>query len=148
MDKKPLPYFMVGLRAVVQAYQAYEKVAHAHFAELGLNSAQFDILATLGNTSGMTCRELGERTFITKGSLTGVLDKMIERGWIVREPHPTDRRVVMIRLTNEGQALFESSFSAHIAYMENVLKHVTPEEFDRIAAACHPMTAVLRNKGS
>jgi hypothetical protein len=54
----------------VQCYQAFEAYSATHIRTLGLTPPQFDIVATLGNTSGMTATELGEKTLITKGTLT------------------------------------------------------------------------------
>ena len=67
----------------MQCYQAFEAYSAAHVRELGLTPPQFDIIATLGNTDGMTATELGEKTLITKGTLTGVVDRLSARavGW-------------------------------------------------------------------
>ena len=54
----------------------------------------------------MTCRELGEKTLITKGTLTGVLDRMEARGLIRRGPSDADRRQVFVSLT-AADMLFE-----------------------------------------
>ena len=46
--------------------------------DAGLTVSQADVIFTLGNTAGMTCGEIGERTLITKGTLTGVIDRVSE----------------------------------------------------------------------
>jgi DNA-binding MarR family transcriptional regulator/cytochrome c556 len=71
---------------------------------LGLTPAQFDIVATLGNTPGLSFRELGERTLITKGTLTGVVDRLEARGLVERVASDHDRRSVTVRLTAAGDA--------------------------------------------
>lgn len=84
MKKFEKPEFLSMLKQLIMCYQGYEKLANQHFAELGLTSAQFDIIATLGNTEGMTCKDLGEKTFITKGTMTGVLDRLEKkRGFLL-----------------------------------------------------------------
>jgi DNA-binding MarR family transcriptional regulator len=84
---------------------------------MGLTPPQFDIIATLGNTSGMTATELGDRTLITKGTLTGVVDRLAGRGWLERVAHESDGRSQIIRLTPSGEALFARVFPAHLAHM-------------------------------
>ncbi|MFZ3174178.1 MAG: MarR family transcriptional regulator, partial [Thiobacillus sp.] len=74
--------FLPTVQALVQCYQAFEAYSAAHIRTLGLTPPQFDIVATLGNTSGMTATELGEKTLITKGTLTGVVDRLVDRGWV------------------------------------------------------------------
>ena len=98
----PKEQFVRTLRSLAECYQAFEAYSGAHVRKLGLTSAQFDIVATLGNTPGMTCKELGEKTLITKGTLTGVLDRMEMRGLIRRSPSDADRRQVFVALTPQG----------------------------------------------
>lgn len=110
--------FLPTLQALVQCYQAFEAYSGAHIRQLGLTPPQFDIVATLGNTGGMTATELGEKTLITKGTLTGVVDRMIDRGWVERVAHERDRRSQIIRLTRSGKTLFARVFPAHMAHMD------------------------------
>lgn len=104
------------IRLLAQCYQAFERLSGRHVRELGLTPAQFDIVATLGNTAGLSFRELGERTLITKGTLTGVVDRLCERGVVSRCAHATDGRSSMVRLTADGERLFAEVFPAHSAH--------------------------------
>lgn len=90
--------------------QLFEKKSSARIRSFGFTESQFDIIATLGNTSGMTCRELGEKTLITKGTLTGVLDRLIIKGIIVRTPDDADRRQSIVKLTHKGEQTFADIF--------------------------------------
>ncbi len=106
------------VQALVHCYQAFVAHSESHIRTLGLTPAQFDIVATLGNTPGMTATELGEKTLITKGTLTGVVDRLVERGWVERIAHESDRRCQTVRLTKAGDKLFARVFPAHLAYMQ------------------------------
>lgn len=108
--------FLRTLRLLAETYQAFERLSGRHVRELGLTPAQFDIVATLGNTPGMSFRELGERTLITKGTLTGVVDRLAERRLVERVASDTDRRSVTVRLTAAGEREFRRVFAAHIAH--------------------------------
>ena len=108
--------FLRSLRLLAEAYQAFERLSGRHVRELGLTPAQFDIVATLGNTSGMPFRELGERTLITKGTLTGVVDRLEARGLVERVASDVDRRSVTVRLTAAGEREFRRVFEPHIAH--------------------------------
>ena len=96
---KPKPAFLPLMRELVRCYQAFEQYSAAHIRELGLTPAQFDVIATLGNTEGMTFKELGEKTLITKGTLTGVVDRLVEKGLVTRKDHPCDARCFKVVLT-------------------------------------------------
>jgi MarR family 2-MHQ and catechol resistance regulon transcriptional repressor len=109
--------FLRSLRLLAETYQAFERLSGRHVRELGLTPAQFDIVATLGNTAGMSFRTLGERTLITKGTLTGVVDRLEARGVVERVASDTDRRSVIVRLTPAGEGEFRRVFEPHIAHL-------------------------------
>ncbi|TCP14786.1 MarR family transcriptional regulator [Crenobacter luteus] len=109
--------FLPLIRELVRTYQAFEAYSNAHVRELGLTPPQFDVIATLGNTPGMSCKELSERTLITKGTLTGVIDRLADKGLVGRQALAEDRRSVFVALTDAGQTLFDTVFPAHLAHM-------------------------------
>ena len=86
-----------------------------HF--IGRESQRAVRAAGLGDTGGMTCKELSEKTLVTKGTLTGVLDRLERKGLVARVPSREDRRSIFIRLTPKGDALFLKVFPTHINYM-------------------------------
>ncbi len=106
------------LRELVRAYQAFERYSAADVVRRGLTPAQFDVLATLGNTEGMHAKTLGARTLITKGTLTGVVDRLLAKGLVRRDADPDDGRRQVVRLTAAGQALFEQVFPAHARHVQ------------------------------
>lgn len=120
------------LRRLTTAYQAFAAYSAAQVRTLGLTPPQFDVLATLGNQPGMTCRELGERTLITKGTLTGVLDRMASRGLLSREPLEHDRRSVFVCLTPAGERLFAKVFPAHARHLCERLRGLDCAELERL----------------
>ena len=74
------------------------------FSRHGLTGPQFDVLATLHRGEGIMQQELAARMLVTKGNVTGVVDRMEALGWIERRPDPEDRRVNRLYLTEaEGR---------------------------------------------
>ena len=98
------------IRELVRTYQAFEQRSNERIRQHGLTPAQFDVIATLGNTEGMSCKQLTEKTLITKGTLTGVLDRLLEKGLISRNVDQSDRRSLFVRLTESGESLFAITF--------------------------------------
>lgn len=111
------PYLKV-LRPLVEAYLAFWREDSRHIKSLKLTPSQFDVIATLGDTDGMTCAELSNTTLVTKGTLTGVLDRLAAKGLIKRETVAGDRRCIKIKLTEKGEVLFRKVFAAHIAHLK------------------------------
>lgn len=116
--------FRSTLRELVRCYQAFESYASAHIQKQGLTISQFDILVTLGSGQGMTPKELVEKTLITKGTLTGVVDRLLIKGLVKRTPSTLDGRSQIITLTPKGQKLFEKVFPEHLDYMGQALAHL------------------------
>lgn len=135
--------FLPTIQALVQCYQAFVSRSDSHIRTLGLTPAQFDIIATLGNTPGMTASELGGKTLITKGTLTGVVDRLVERGWVERAAHDTDRRCQIVRLTKAGEKLFAKVFPAHLDYMTAHFAGATAADHKRWQSALRGLQAQL-----
>jgi DNA-binding MarR family transcriptional regulator len=138
--------FLPTVQALVQCYQAFELDSAAHIRALGLTPPQFDIIATLGNTSGMTATALGEKTLITKGTLTGVVDRLVERGWVERAAHDSDRRCQIVRLTPSGEALYEQAFPAHMAHLAACFAGVSAAEHARWQSALHELKLLFKKE--
>ena len=110
--------FMPVMRELVRAYQAFTRFDAGLIRGYGLTQAQFDIIATLGNTDGMTFKQIGELTLITKGTLTGVVDRLERDGLVRRHAGGDDRRSTLVRLTAKGERMFEQAFPRHIAALK------------------------------
>ena len=116
------------LRELSGTYQAFEVYSSAHVRSLGLTPAQFDIVATLGNTPGMSPKELGEKTLITKGTLTGVVDRLADKKFVRRIASPSDGRSQIVQLTPQGEKLFARIFPAHMAHIERAFARLSQKE--------------------
>ena len=70
---------------------------------LGLSAAELLALAHLSLDGQLGPTELTHRLHVTTGAMTAMLDRLADRGYIVREPHPSDRRRIVVRLSDEGR---------------------------------------------
>jgi MarR family transcriptional regulator, 2-MHQ and catechol-resistance regulon repressor len=127
--------FIPTMRELVRTYQAFSAFSEAHVRQFDLTPSQFDVIATLGNTDGLTMGEIGDRTLITKGTLTGVIDRLIKKDLVCRATPDDDRRSVFVQLTPAGETLFETVFPDHIAHLK--------ERFDRLDASELELLKVL-----
>ncbi len=144
----PKEQFIRTLRSLAECYQSFEAYSSAHVRKLGLTGAQFDIVATLGNTPGMTCKELAGKTLITKGTLTGVLDRLEARGLIRRSATDADRRQVFVALTPHGVRTFDRVFPAHIDHLKPAFTVLSPRELDQTTELLHKLRDALREARS
>jgi DNA-binding MarR family transcriptional regulator len=69
---------------------------------LGVSAAGGLALGQLRDHGPMSPSELGERLIVTRATVTGVVDSLERRGLVRRTPNPTDRRSLLIEITDEG----------------------------------------------
>src|SRR5580658_3018553 len=77
----------------------------AALADLSLSAAEINALANLGDEGTVNVRQLTDRTGTRASTLTGVLDRLENRGYLTRELDPADRRSFRLPLTDAGQAV-------------------------------------------
>jgi MarR family 2-MHQ and catechol resistance regulon transcriptional repressor len=125
--------YLRSIRLLSECMQSFEKISSKRVRSLGFTDSQFDIIATLGNTPGMTCKELGEKTLITKGTLTGVLDRLEQKGLIQRE-RGEDRRQLFVKLTPEGELQFANAFPEVVKQGREIFSEYQAEDYDALEA--------------
>jgi len=134
------------VRELVRTFQAFEQLSTQRIRRHGLTHPQFDVIATLGNTPGMSCRELSERTLITKGTLTGVLDRLLEKGLITRTVPEHDRRSLFVALTPAGEAVFNEAFPDVVSYCGEVLDYLDDDALAHHVALLETLRAAISQK--
>ena len=72
-------------------------------ADLNLSAAETNALANLGAGGTLSVRQLSELTGTRASTLTGLLDRLENRGYLVREVDPSDRRSFRLPLTDLGR---------------------------------------------
>ncbi len=90
----------VASRKVISLY-------HAHLKALDLTYTQYLVLMVLWETDGIPVSELGKRLFLDNGTLTPLLKKMEQQGYLSRTRTVKDERVVIISLTETGKNMKE-----------------------------------------
>ena len=71
--------------------------------DLSLSAAEINALANLGEGGTLSVRQLSERAGTRASTLTGLLDRLENRGYLVREVDPADRRSFRLPLTDQGR---------------------------------------------
>jgi MarR family transcriptional regulator, organic hydroperoxide resistance regulator len=109
-------------------------------ADLHLGAAEINALANLGAGGTVNVRQLSERTGTRASTLTGLLDRLENRGYLTRELDPGDRRSFRLPLTNDGQAV-AARIHAVIADLErDALDHLSATQI----AGYHAVIAALQ----
>ncbi len=123
----PRQDFIPLLRELARAYQAFASYDAAGYRDSGLTPSQADVIFALGNAGGANFKEISRMTLITKGTLTGVVDRLAQKGLVERVASTEDRRSIRLVLTREGQTVFEREFPRQMSYLK--------QRFDRLSKA-------------
>jgi DNA-binding MarR family transcriptional regulator len=73
-------------------------------AEHGLTPARAEVIWLLHRDGPLTQRVLSQALKCTPRNVTGLVDALHAAGFVTRTPHPTDRRAVLVTLTDRGSA--------------------------------------------
>jgi DNA-binding MarR family transcriptional regulator len=97
-------------------------------AAFGISLARFDLLAQLERAGGMlTMSDASKRMMVTNGAVTGLVDRLAQEGFVIREPHPKDRRTIFVRLTEQGRSRFLAMAREHEGWTVALLSGLAPE---------------------
>lgn len=119
----------------VRLHRRVSAAVGAELRRLGLSIPQFDVLSTLTEREGLTQQELAARLYVTKGNVSGLIDRLVEARLVERHPIPGDRRSHALHLTSEGTRLARAGIAAQTAYVGRTLGSLPPAdlaEFERL----------------
>jgi len=77
-----------------------------------------------------TASELAKMRRVSLQSVSVLVQGMVERGWIIRTPDPTDRRQFLLQITPEGVAKADATHNQIVGFLMQLLADVTEEEID------------------
>jgi MarR family 2-MHQ and catechol resistance regulon transcriptional repressor len=113
---------------LVKAFQAASKYLYAGLAETGIDETDFRILEALLNKGPLPVNTIGPKVFLTPGSISTAVDRLVERGLVIRVESPEDRRVRVVSLTPTGKKLITPVFRKHAAEIKRVFADASPKE--------------------
>jgi DNA-binding MarR family transcriptional regulator len=118
-------------------------------AKVGMSHGEMQSLHLLQLHGSMTPGQLSALTGLTTGAITALVDRLERAGLAQREPHPTDRRKVVVSADHERiGALLGPHYAEQAEHVAQVIGTFTPAEletiaqfFTRLTAARHPSAA-------
>jgi len=128
---------MQELAGAYQAFSLYDAEGLRKSGS-GLTPSQARVIFTIGGTEGMTCKDIGDITLITKGTLTGVIDRLEEKGLVERWSVEGDGRKTIVALTRRGQRIYEREFPRHVEFLK--------EKFGKLGAGDRKQATALLQK--
>ena len=100
----------------------------ARLAPFGVTPGQYGVLKCLWDENGLTVKQLAERMYLDSSTITGLLDRMEQKGLIKRLPDASDRRALSVMLTPAGEELKSPVSQAILDANKSVLHNFSEAE--------------------
>lgn len=102
LPAKPELQILQALRRIIRAVDIHSRKLAAQY---GITGPQLVCLATLCDDGAMTGAELSRRVYVSASTITGIIDRLEQRGYVERKRDDIDRRRVLLHATPEGYKL-------------------------------------------
>jgi DNA-binding MarR family transcriptional regulator len=134
-------------RAFLEASQRLcDELDRELLRDVDMPLAYYQILAMLSEAPQRTLRmsELADRTWSSRSRLSHAVDRLEDRGWVIRSSCPSDKRGSFAVLTDAGMAVLEAAAPSHV---ESVRRHVfdllSAEQVDQLGAIARTIAVSL-----
>ena len=113
---------------LMKAFQALMPHAAESIGRTELGDSDFRVLEALLHKGPLPVNTVGPKVWLTPGSISVAVDRLVKKGFVSRNDHPRDRRVRQVELTAKGRALITRGFKEHAAAMESVASVLSKNE--------------------
>jgi len=111
-----------------KAYQRAHGNLRQHLSPYELTPVQHLILEALWEEEGLSAGDIGKRLALDNATLSGILDRMTEKGWTTKAADETDKQFVRVHLTQKAKTLRATLVSVRQVANEEILKALNLEE--------------------
>jgi DNA-binding MarR family transcriptional regulator len=115
--------------------------AFKHWMTLSLSTTQIKSLMCIVENERISSKKLSEMLDVTPANVTGIVDKLIEQGYVRRVENAQDRRVVFLETTEAGKKLIENLEQMATEFTSKMLSGLSEEELNHLYLG---MAAFLR----
>src|SRR5947207_6305682 len=113
---------------LMKAFHALLPHAARSMKRRKLGDSDFRVLEALPHKGPLPVNTIGPKVWLTPGSISVAVDRLVKKGLVSRKDHPDDRRVRRVELTPKGRALISRGFGEHAAAMEDVANVLSKRE--------------------
>jgi DNA-binding MarR family transcriptional regulator len=105
--------------------------------ELDMSTPQFKALLLISEEEGIRMRDLARKMGGSFSNATVLVDRLVERGLVERLAEPQDRRVVLVRVSEEGRSLIEKLVTSWRTLSASLLEDLDSEDLAKVREALH-----------
>lgn len=115
---------------LIKSSQSVQKLIKQDFLKKEINLNEYAVLELLYHKGDQAIQSIGKKILMGSGSITYVIDKLEERGFLFRQPCPVDRRKMFACITDEGKAYMRTRVVEQEAVIKKVFEELDDEEID------------------
>jgi DNA-binding MarR family transcriptional regulator len=134
---------MQSLRRIIKSLQDYSQTVFSHF---GITGPQLWALKTINRLGSLSLGELSKRMYLHPSTISGVIDRLEKKGYLVRDRIENDRRVVKVRLTPKGKMLVRKAPNPVQGKMIYGLRKLKKEKLDLIYESVQGLVEIMEAK--
>jgi MarR family 2-MHQ and catechol resistance regulon transcriptional repressor len=112
----------------MKAFQALIPHAASSIKRTELGDSDFRVLEVLLHKGPLPVNTIGPKVWLTPGSISVAVDRLVKKGLVSRNDHAGDRRVRRVELTPKGRALITRGFGEHAAAMDSIASVLSENE--------------------
>ncbi len=118
---------------------------HHRLQQLGLTPARAEVLWLLNRVGPLTQRQLSQMLKCTPRNVTGLVDALEAAGFVTRKPHPTDRRAILVTLTQHGHAVASGWSAEHRQGADQLFGDISAADLATFAAVLDQVLTRVRD---
>lgn len=119
-----------AVTVILRAAQSIQEVIRKDAASHGLNTTEFSVLELLYHNGEQPTQMIGKKVLISSGSITYVVDKLVNKEYVSRRACANDRRVTYAALTTSGTDLMDEIFPKHAELTTKAFDQLEANEID------------------
>jgi DNA-binding MarR family transcriptional regulator len=111
---------------------------------IGVSIPQCDVLTTLSEQEGVSQQQLAKRLYVTKGNISGLLDRLESAGFVERRAKASDRRQYSIYLTAPGRAMAEKAIAVQMKWIALTLGRMAEADLEALETRLIALRDIVR----
>lgn len=118
-------------RVIVEFMPRIIRGIHIGFlSDRAVTQTQFFVVTAIHASRRCSMRVLAESMHISMPTISGIVDRLVKSGYVLRQEDPSDRRLVVVELSSRGKLLIQQFQNAAGIRWEDILKFLTAAELD------------------
>lgn len=139
-----MAFFADLVRCETRMYNQFnDELRAAH----GIVTSQYEFLRYIRDHATPRTSDMAAEFAIGVGAVSKAMDRLEDRGWLIRRPNPANRRSTILTLTDRGRALIDAADRTFHERLAELLAPVPPEQLAASAAALSQLRAALERDG-